>query len=129
MTDVATFPDTEAILVGILSPMFPGIRFATMMPADIDSTVVRIHRISGANRDIYADRPIVDVDVFAADDATASLAARQIQAKILSLAGTTGLGGSGVISLVTTVNGPRWLPEANQNITRYGATYEIKIRS
>lgn len=88
----------------------------------------RIKRISGANRDIAIDRPIVDVDVFSpTGEGDASTAARAIQAALLVLAGkiTT----NGVIQRVTTINGPRWLPEENQTLTRYGATYEIMIRA
>jgi hypothetical protein len=74
------------------------------------------------------DRPIIDVDVFSTTgEADASTAARAIQAALLSLTGTRTT--NGVVQRVTTVNGPRWLLEANQAIIRYGATYEVYIRA
>jgi hypothetical protein len=124
---VDVFPDAELALLAVLAPAFPSGRVVTKTPATIAGTVIRVHRISGAARNIRVDRPIVDVDVFAADDATASSTARNAQSVLLSLAGTTVL--NGVIQRVSVVNGPRWLPEDNPNLTRYGATYEVMIHA
>jgi ABC-type transport system involved in Fe-S cluster assembly fused permease/ATPase subunit len=129
VTDISTFPDVEIELLSVLVPKFPSTRFVTKLPGTFTTAVTaRIHRISGANRNIVIDRPIVDIDVFATSgEAAASSAARAIQAALLSLGGTQTT--NGVIQRVTTVNGPRWLPEANQTLIRYGATYEVQIRA
>jgi hypothetical protein len=127
MATVDVFPDAEIALLAVLAPAFPSDRVVTKVPADVTGTVIRVHRISGAARDIRIDRPIVDVDVFAADDGTASSTARNAQSILLSLAGTTVL--NGVIQRVSVVNGPRWLPEDNPNLIRYGATYEMLIHA
>jgi len=125
---LSTFPDAEIELLSVLGPKFGSYRFSTKLPGSFTGIAVRIHRISGANRDITIDRPIVDIDVFSTTgEADASTAARAIQAALLALAGTQTT--NGVIQRVATVNGPRWLPDANQNIIRYGATFEIYIRA
>ncbi len=128
MTNLAAFPDAEIELLGVLGPKFSSYRFCTSLPAQITQTTARIKRISGANRNIGWDRPIVDIDVFSpTGEADASTAGRAIQAALLSLAGTTTT--NGVIQRVATINGPRWLPTDNQSIIRYGATYEVFIRA
>lgn len=127
---VAAFPDIESALLYALVPMEPDIRFVTVLPVgDSDNIIARIHRISGANRDIYIDRPIVDVDVFGlkSDVGNVSVAARGIQSDILSLINKRIT--NGVIQFASTIVGPRQLPEVNQKYVRYSATYEIKIHS
>lgn len=127
---VPVFPDAESMLLYALVPSFPDIRFVTIMPAgDLKQTTVRIHKISGANRDIGIDRPIVDIDVygFKAEAGNVSLAAREIQSFVLSLMGTQTT--NGVVQRASTIAGPRPLPEANPDLVRYTATYEMQIHS
>lgn len=130
MTSIVTFPDVEIELLSVLAPAFSGVgySFSTKLPGDFTGIKVRIHRISGANRSLAIDRPIVDIDVYSTTgEANASVAARAIQAAMLAYASkmTT----NGVIQRVNTINGPRWLPDPNQNLIRYGATYEVLIRA
>lgn len=128
MTTVATFPDTPLELVAYLAPKFASYRFVTSLPGNVSQITVRIHRISGANRNVHTDRPIVDVDVFSpTGEGDASTAARAIQSAILSMAGTATM--NGVVQRATTVNGPRWLAESNTTLVRYGATYELLIHA
>lgn len=124
---VPVFPDVESALLYALVPMQPDIRFVTAMPASVTSVVARVHRISGAPRDIHVDRPIVDIDVFGpkSDVGNVSAAARSIQADVLSLMGRVVT--NGVIQHAVTIAGPRSLPEVNPDLVRYGATYEIQI--
>jgi hypothetical protein len=124
---IDVFPDVEVSLLSILGPAFPDIRVSTSLPGDITGTVARVHRVAGANRDIKVDRPIVDVDVFGTNHGHVSMYARQLQAALLSLAGAVAI--NGVIQRVSTIQGPRQLPEANQALTRYSATYEVFLRA
>lgn len=124
------FPDIESALLYALVPMEPDIRFVTVLPAgDSPDIIARIHRISGANRDIYLDRPIVDIDVFGpvGNVGDVSAAARSIQNHIMSFMGKTIT--NGVIQRGVTIAGPRQLPEANPKYVRYSASYEISIRA
>ena len=122
-----TFPDSELVLLAALAPQFPAERFSTKLPGTIDKTTHRIHRISGANRDMVIDRPIIDIDTFALKEADASQSARNIQDFLLGILGAEYAGG--VIQQISTINGPRWLPEANTDIIRYTATYEVRIHA
>ena len=107
---VPEFPDAESVLMYALVPMEPSIRFVTSMPAEVPVITARIHRISGSNRNIGVDSPIIDIDVFGpkAQVGSVSNAARAIQSDILSLMSVQVM--NGVIQHVTTVNGPRSLP-------------------
>ena len=124
---VPVFPDVESALLYALVPMEPDIRFVTSMPGDVSSITARVHRISGANRDIHVDRPIVDIDVFGpkSEAGNVSVAARSIQSDVHSLMGKVVQ--NGVIQHAVTIAGPRSLPEANTDLVRYSATYEIQI--
>lgn len=130
MDYVSVFPDVEHALLYALVPMEPDIRFVTVMPAgDPQGIIARVHRISGANRDILIDRPIVDIDVYGpvTQAGNVSAAARDIQSDVLSLMGKTVT--NGVIQHAVTIAGPRSIAEVNPGIVRYSATYEIQIHS
>lgn len=125
---VPEFPDAESMVLYALVPLQPDVRFVTVLPAgDFEGIVARVHRISGANRNIGVDRPIVDIDVFGPKSETGnvSAAARDIQSDLLSCMGKTVA--NGVIIHVTTTSAPRSLPEANPKIVRYSATYELQV--
>jgi hypothetical protein len=122
------FPDVEVALMFALVPMEPDIRFVTTMPAgDLKVITARIARTSGANRNIWIDKPIVDIDVWGFKTAPmdVSAAARDIQADLLSLMGIQVQ--TGVIQHVLTSIGPRPIPEVNPDLVRYNATYEVNI--
>lgn len=122
------FPDVESALMFALVPLHPGVRFVTVMPAgDPPQITAQIKRGSGANADIWIDRPIVDIDVWGFSDKPmdASIAARGIQASILALMGKQVQ--NGVIQHVLTIVGPRPLPEVNPKLVRYNSSYEIRI--
>jgi hypothetical protein len=124
---VPVFPDVESALLYALVPMEPDIRFVTVMPATVSMITARIHRISGANHNIQVDRPIIDIDVFGpkAETGSVSNAARDIQSDVLSLMGKVVT--NGVIQHVSTIVGPRQLPEGNVDLVRYSASYEVQI--
>lgn len=126
---VPVFPDAELAMLYLLGQAYPDYRFVTSMPATVTDTIVRIHRISGADRGHQVDHPIVDVDVFSPNHADASTAAREIQSALLSLRGAQALNGKAVITRALTINAPRRLPEANPDIVRMNATYELDIHS
>src|SRR5436190_12627496 len=108
MSIVSAFPDAESALLYALVPLEPGIRFVTVLPAgDSDIMICRVHRISGANRDIYIDRPIVDVDLFGlkTDTGNISAAARRIQAHVMGF--MSKIIQNGVIQNTSVISGPR----------------------
>lgn len=136
MSTVSIFPDVEVMLMYVLVPLNPGMRIGTKLPSgDPTKITVRIKRTSGTNQNILIDSPVVDVDVFGpkAQTGNVSLAARTIQSQMLSLMSAVVLDANqnvvGVIQRVTTVQGPRELPEVNQNFVRFAATFELRVRS
>ena len=125
MQTVDVFPDIEIMMISAMAPLFPDYRFTSTLPAILPSVAVRFKRISGASRDIRIDRPIVDTDTFTSDYGTSSLVSRQVHAAMLSLRGVALL--TGVVQSVISVEGPRWLADPNQSLTRFGATVELHI--
>jgi hypothetical protein len=127
---VDSFPDAESAVLYVLGQCFGNFRFVTSVPAgDLAQITARIRRISGASRDIYLDRPIIDIDVFgpASQHAATSQAARDIEAVMISLASQKVL--KGVIQHASVISGARQLPEANVDVVRYSATYEVLIHA
>ena len=136
MVQISMFPDVEVMLMYVLPPLNPSWRFGTKLPSgDPTKITVRLRRTAGSNSNIGIDRPVVDIDVFGpkAQTGNVSVAARTIQSQMLSLMSVVVMGGGGtrvgVIQHVTTVAGPRELPEVNQNFVRFSASYELKIHS
>jgi hypothetical protein len=130
MSNVDIFPDPETMLMYVLVPLNPNIRFSTILPSgDPAKITARIRRTSGTNANIGIDRPVIDIDVFGPKSQTGnvSVAARTIQSQMLSLMSANTP--QGVIQHVTTVAAPRQLPEANPNFVRYSASYEMKTHS
>lgn len=130
MSDVQIFPDPESMLMYVLVPLNPDIRFSTILPSgDPTKITARIRRTGGANHNIGIDRPVVDIDVFGPKSQTGnvSVAARTIQSQMLSL--MSAVTPQGVIQHVITSAGPRQLPEVNPNFVRYSASYEMQIHS
>lgn len=119
------FPDIEQLLVAYLNEVTDE-RVVTDLPSNLDQIlpVVRLIRVSGADNDYKLDRPIVDVDVFAKDRAEAFGLARRVQA-LLRFELPTITRPGGVVTAVSTIVGPRWLPDTNTNLRRVQATYEV----
>src|ERR1700693_6221719 len=124
---IAAFPDIEKLLIGWLQAPLTNTRVCTVLPADITETPIHVTRISGANKSIRVDRPIVDIDVFALDHSDSVNVALAVQQVITPMRNVVTSGG--VVQSVTTVNGPRWLPEINPALTRYSASYEFHVHA
>jgi hypothetical protein len=135
MYTLTILPDVESALMFALVPLHPDIRFVTVLPSgDLKKLTARINRSGGANRvsviahsNNWVDLATVEIDVWGFSNNTmeVSIAAREIQASLLGLAGTQVQ--NGVIQHVATVTGPRRLPEVNTKLARYNASYEVRL--
>lgn len=128
------FPSIEKLLVGYLPTITGGIPATTELPHDFQNAngpthmlpVVFVERISGADLDPRLDRPVVDIDVYAAARVQAQDIAETIRTELrFNLPGAT-VGGA-VFTRVRTVVGPRVLPHANPRVSRYSANYELLL--
>lgn len=128
---LTTLPDIESALLYALAPMEPNLRFVTTMPAgDLTVVTARIRRVSGTvGVHTWVDHPVVDIDVWGqvgvASAADVSLISRNIQSDMMSLMSARVL--NGVIQHVTVISGPKQIPEVNQKLVRYNATYLVRI--
>lgn len=125
--------DVELLLVKYLQTVLGDnvfdaseIRIATILPEDLPPKAVRVNRVSGAARNRFVDRPIVDIDVFCqGDDAIEASVTLADQIHDLMQAVRNLVTDEGVVSMVDVVIGPRWLPDINQDIFRRSASYEL----
>src|ERR1700693_5023771 len=124
---IAAFPDIEKLLIGLLQAQVTSTPVFNRPTAHITATTIPVTRIPGANKSIRVDRPIVDIDVFALDHSDSVNVALAVQQVITPMRNVVTSGG--VVQSVTTVNGPRWLPEINPALTRYSASYEFHVHA
>lgn len=123
-------PDIEAVLIPWLAAQFLAVyglevRTCAETPANLSDIVpvVAVARSAGADLLGILDRPVVDLDSFAAGRISASLLARQAHVLMTKYLG--GVTGDAVVGLVNTVKGPGWLGYQDLNVHRCNATYEI----
>lgn len=124
---IRPFPDIELLVVNYLQGQLgDSYRVCTDLPDKMTQVTIRVTRVSGANRDIAVDRPVVDLDVFSSPDggrAEASGTAYMLLDMLTALRNL--VTPDGVVQYVSTVTGPRWLPDINQDLTRFSASYEF----
>jgi hypothetical protein len=105
-------------------------RFCTDLPyiePDAGGEWARITRVSGATTSYFVDRPVVDIDVYSFSREAAIAVAQAVYSLLLwQLRGSTTP--DGTVQTVVDVIGPRWIPDDNQDISRYGATYELHTK-
>jgi hypothetical protein len=129
-------PSVEIALITELTSHFgDGYRFGSILPADIVAkisshiVVSRIKRISGGPNQatFMLDRPVVDIDTFYSDYATTDLEARNIQAALFNLRGKQLM--FGVVQNCRAIVGPRWLPDPDPKLFRFGASYQLNFHA
>jgi hypothetical protein len=115
------FPDVEALVIQILQAEIP-LDEATVSrdaPTGFDGTqpAILVSRYGGAwVGDLYLDNPMMQLEVYGPDKATAFTLANAARHALLSKAGTSfGLIGTEdanvTISDVVEQDGPRWMPD------------------
>lgn len=126
-----TFGGVEALLIGWL-PSQVTARALTDLPATLadDVPVVQIVRIGGPSDD---DDPTlvaatVSVDCFASDRLAVTVLSQQVDdAFRKALPGT--LTGGASVTKVRTLTGPSWRPWADTAVRRFGATYQVWLKT
>lgn len=124
---MAEWPNVEAVLVAALGAFLDGPLVTTELDNDLltELPVVQVHRVGGGDDGFRLDRPLVDVDVYAATRLDAATLAEQVRSYLLSLRGS--ITGTAVIGKVSTVSAPSWRPYQNTLLRRCGATYELYL--
>lgn len=127
-----TLPSIEVSIITELTSHFSdGYRFCSTLPENIldlnanEIVVTRVKRIAGAPQTSspFDDRPVVDIDTFTADYGFSDRVGRDIQAALLNLRGQQLT--IGVVQFTRVIVAPRWLPDPNPALFRFGATYQF----
>lgn len=125
MTD---WPNAEAVLVAALGSLLAGALVTTELDNDLlqNLPVVQVQRVGGDDDGFRLDRPLVDVDVYAASRLEAAALSEQIRTYILRvLRGSVTAGAA--IGRTGTVSAPTPRPYEDTGLRRSGATYEIYL--
>lgn len=104
------------------------VRVCTDTPADLADVVpvVQVYAVTGTDAYGFLSKPVVEAASFGATREEADLTARRAHRLLHRwLPGT--VTGGGVVTQVTTVKHPGWLPYDDPNVRRFGATYEITL--
>jgi hypothetical protein len=109
-----------------------GVRVCSELPADLAEVMPLIQavRIGGPHddNDPYVLIPTVSIDVFAADRAGATELADAVDLSLRRrLPGAHVLGAS--VGLVRTLSGPSWRPWDDTRVRRFGATYQLWVKT
>ena len=126
-----SYGGVEALLIGYLRTAL-GVRCLTDLPADLQNVVpvVQVVRIGGPSddNDSRFEAATVSIDCFASDRASATALAMQVDDVMRhSLPGT--LTGGAVVTKVRTLTGASWRPWDDQQVRRFGATYQTWVKS
>lgn len=119
-------PDVEVALTAWLETTF-SVRACTSLPMDLEQIlpVVQVQRGGGAT-ELFSDHPRVFVDVYAADEDSASDLALRVQEALMYLRGPVG---GAVVRHVRCDAGPSERPYDNPAVHRRGATYTASLRA
>ncbi|MEV7235380.1 hypothetical protein AB0N06_15775 [Streptomyces sp. NPDC051020] len=126
------FPDVERLVVDFLKNRteLTGTTVDNRPPAGFDGTqkVLLVSRAGGTwIDDLNLDKPLVDLEAYAADKTVAHGIALAARACVYELVGTTY--GTAFVTDVDEADGPRWLPDYNRPAgSRYLTTLRISIR-
>lgn len=123
--------DVEALLIPWLVSTL-SVRALTDLPENLAGVlpVVQVTRIGGPADDSLPsfDFPNVDIDCFDVDrEAASNLAGRVHTALRVTLPGLKLSGAT--ITRVRTLTGPSWRPYDNTALRRFGATYQLHVKS
>ncbi|MFE1321592.1 hypothetical protein [Kitasatospora phosalacinea] len=114
--------------MAFLTGAFPAAAVTTELDNTLLGTLptIQVQRVDGDDDGFRLDRPLVDIDVYAADRAAASALAGSVRTAMLSqLAGSSRPGA--IIGAVRTISAPSWRPYENTALRRSGATYELYL--
>lgn len=124
MTEVITFPDAEAFVVGFLKSRVErgGRKVATKAPKT-GTRYTRVSRVGGSARDLVTDSPLILVECFAGDGVTAADDAKIDRALLMAAARLTD-----DVTRVQDAGGPSFLPDPDTNLPRYQFTVQLDLR-
>lgn len=127
------FASIEILLRKVLEPR-TGVHVATETPPEFDQPdsvlhslpLIVVEKISGADYTPLIDRPLVDIECYAADQVQAQNLAESVR-YILRAELPGSVVENAVFGATRTAVGPRLVRHANRNVRRYTGTYELSL--
>lgn len=119
------FPDAVLVTMTYLRAVLPDVHIDHAVPASPPEAFVRVKRIGGARRNLFLDRPRVDIQCWAATEGDAADLMLRTRPLVLAMAGKR----SGTtIYQVTEVSGPMPLWDSATGQPRYAFAVDFSMR-
>lgn len=127
------FPSIEILLRAVLEPR-TSVHVATETPPEFEQADSALHhlplividKIGGADYNPLIDRPLVDIECYAADQVQAQNLAESVRYVLRVELPNRALSGV-VFGPTRTAVGPRLVSHPNRNVRRYTASYELSL--
>lgn len=128
MAEVLVTPDVEAAAASFLRAGLGSLaaKVATVVPATMPTTMVRVSLTGGSRSDVVSDAAQLTVECWAGDGPAASNIARRAQALMFSAAGSDAAGI--FVRRVDSVGGVQNFPDPDTNKPRYQFTVRWHVR-
>lgn len=125
MVELIVFPDTVALLCGVLEDEC-AVPAGTRVPNPRPATFLRLDRTGGPRQTLVSDAAQVTVESWAASEAAAHDLAQLARAVLHTLPGTVVDGVA--VYRVDEVSGPANLPDPLSDQARYSQTFAVHVR-
>lgn len=131
MVVLAPFPNIERALIALYANLVVAGSVFRDLPADgvkPHMPAIRVWRTGGGDQYIE-DRPVVDIDVFAATYAAGTTLAEQVRQRTIATPYVVTVGGDPVvIDHAVTSSAPREIPWGDTGVRRWIASYTLALR-
>lgn len=126
MTELIVFADAESLTVQQLKVALTNAHISSDVPTPLPDPLVTIQRVGGAVQNLVTDAPVLIVQAWSKDKATAHDLCMLARAHIHAMPGTT-VNGTWVYK-VTEVGGPGYFPDPDTSTPRYQFTVQMRTR-
>jgi hypothetical protein len=122
--------DIERLIIDWIKARITAARILTDLPANLADVlpVIQVGRSGGTTPLPRIDVAFVDVDCYAASRDAASTLSRQLHDLMLRTLPGYSTAAATVLS-VDTQSGPSWRPYDNTTLRRFGASYDLRVKS
>lgn len=122
---VVVFPDAVLVMVLYIRQSLPDVAVYSRVPDPRPKTFVRVERLGGIRRNLFLDRPRIDVECWSDSEESAEDLGSRVRAYVLAMAGKRG---DTTVYAVAEVSGPMWLPDSASGQPRYSFAVEFSTR-
>lgn len=126
MKPTVEFPDAVLVVITHIRAKMPaGTKVYSRVPSPTPAEFIRVERLGGIRRNLFLDRPRVDIECWSDSEEGAEALCSKVRAHVLAMAGAHG---DTTVYDVAEVSGPQWLPDSATSKPRYAFAVEFSTR-